>query len=118
MVSIETPAARVVPRGKGRRDVIAALLALLGGRERATIVVQPRHGAFPELIEETGGGVLCEPDDPDDLAARLTDLLLDPARIRDLGEKGRAAVLDRFTVRHMAEGVLEVFEEALRRRGG
>jgi glycosyltransferase involved in cell wall biosynthesis len=72
-------------------------------------VVQPRHGAFPELIEATGGGVLCEPDDADDLARTLGELLLDPDRCRALGAKGRAAVLDRFTDRNMAEGVLEVF---------
>ncbi len=31
-------------------------------------VVQPRHGSFPELVEATGGGVLVEPDDADELA--------------------------------------------------
>ncbi len=71
-------------------------------------VVQPRHGAFPEIVADTSGGVICHPDDPLDLARALTDLLLDPDRARGLGAAGRAAVLDRFTVRRMAEGVLEV----------
>ena len=74
-------------------------------------VVQPRHGAFPEIVADTGGGVLCEPDDAKDLARHLTHLLLDPARARDLGTKGRAAVLDRFTVRRMAEEILEVLSK-------
>ena len=26
--------------------------------------VAPRHGAFPEVLGQTGGGVLCDPDDP------------------------------------------------------
>ena len=79
----------------------------------AVPVVLPRHGAFPELIEETGGGTLCAHDDPEDLSRALTDLLLDPARARSLGTKGREAVLDRFTVPRMTEKVLAVFEEIL-----
>lgn len=70
--------------------------------------VQPRTAAFPEIAAATGGGVLCEPDDPVSLARELEPLLLDPARARDLGERGRAAVRERFTVEHMARGVQDV----------
>ena len=35
-------------------------------------VVQPRRGAFTEVVERTGGGVLVEPDDPDSLAEALS----------------------------------------------
>ena len=45
-------------------------------------VVQPRSGAFPELIEATGGGVLCEPEDPESLAQTLEALLLAPEHAR------------------------------------
>ncbi|HXV77245.1 MAG TPA: glycosyltransferase family 4 protein, partial [Candidatus Polarisedimenticolaceae bacterium] len=34
-------------------------------------VVQPRHGAFPELLDATGGGLLVEPNDTDALADAL-----------------------------------------------
>src|SRR5262249_6379996 len=34
-------------------------------------VVQPRHGSFPELVEDTGGGLLYDPDDDDGLTAAL-----------------------------------------------
>src|SRR6185436_10908594 len=37
-------------------------------------VVQPRRGAFPEIIEKTGGGVLVDPGDPDALPAALQQL--------------------------------------------
>src|SRR6266581_1113666 len=43
-------------------------------------VVQPRAAAFPELIEATGGGVLCAPNDPQALADGIEGLLLDPQR--------------------------------------
>jgi glycosyltransferase involved in cell wall biosynthesis len=34
-------------------------------------VVQPKHGSFPELIEATGGGLLVNPEDPQDHARSL-----------------------------------------------
>ncbi len=73
-------------------------------------VVQPRHGAFPELIEATGGGVLCEPNDPAALAAALGSLLNDPARRKTLGAAGRAVALERFTADRMADDVEAVLD--------
>ena len=32
-------------------------------------VVQPRRGAFTEIVEKTGGGLLVEPDSPESLAS-------------------------------------------------
>ncbi len=66
-------------------------------------IVQPRHAAFPELIQATGGGVLCEPDDANSLADKIEALLLNPSRARELGETGRRAVFEKFSVAHMAE---------------
>jgi glycosyltransferase involved in cell wall biosynthesis len=66
-------------------------------------VVQPRHAAFPELIEITGGGLLCEPDDVKSLADTLEQLLLDPDRARAMGRKGREVVLREFSIDRMAE---------------
>ena len=78
-------------------------------------VVQPRHAAFPELIEATGGGILVEPGDPKALAEGLEALLLDPARARALGAAGREAVLRDFSVERMAREVVGVLEETRRR---
>jgi glycosyltransferase involved in cell wall biosynthesis len=69
-------------------------------------VVVPRHAAFPELVEATGGGLLCPPEDPAALAAAIGELLADPPRARELGERGRQAVLDRFSVERMAREIL------------
>ncbi len=71
-------------------------------------VVQPRHAAFPELIEMTGGGLLCEPDDPQSLADRIVELLSDPGRAREMGENGRQVVFKEFSVQRMADNVLSV----------
>lgn len=68
-------------------------------------VVQPEHGAFPELLEATGGGLLCAPDDAEALAGALDRLLVDRDHARALGESGRRAVLARFGAEHMAQRV-------------
>ena len=73
-------------------------------------VVQPRTGAFPELIAATGGGILCEPGNPAALAAGLEELLRDPIRARQLGAAGRQVVAEKFSVDAMSrqvEGILE-----------
>jgi len=75
-------------------------------------VVQPRHAAFPEIVEATGGGLIAEPN-AGALANAVEELLLNPTRARALGEAGHTAVLQRFSVQRMAEGVLNVFREAV-----
>ena len=54
--------------------------------------VQPAHGAFPELVNSTGGGLLFDPGDPADLADRIEQLRDDPDRRRELGAAGFAGV--------------------------
>lgn len=72
-------------------------------------VVQPKIGAFPELIEATGGGVVYEPNDATTLAATLGDLLLDRERLAELGRSGRHAMETDFHARKMAERILEMY---------
>ncbi len=73
-------------------------------------VVQPRSGAFPELIEATGGGLLCEAGDPQALAKAIEELLLNPERARALGAAGRRAACERFSAEAMAQGMTKLFE--------
>jgi len=71
-------------------------------------VVQPEHGAFPELLNATGGGLLVRPDDAAALAEGLHALLVDPARAAELGRRGRAAVEQHFTLARMARDVARI----------
>ena len=74
-------------------------------------VVQPRIGAFAELIEATGGGLLCEAGHPKGLADTIEELLLNPQRARELGEAGRRAVFEKFSAEAMARESLRVYRE-------
>jgi glycosyltransferase involved in cell wall biosynthesis len=76
-------------------------------------VVQPRPAAFPELLEITSGGRLCAPGDYCSLADWLEALLRDTKSAREMGARGRQAVLERFSVERMGAGALRVFESAV-----
>jgi glycosyltransferase involved in cell wall biosynthesis len=77
-------------------------------------VVQPRHGSFPELIEATGGGELSHVDDPHDLARILRELLQDPGRRQELGQRGQEGVRRHFHAERMAAETAKVFEHFLK----
>jgi glycosyltransferase involved in cell wall biosynthesis len=77
-------------------------------------VVQPRHGSFPELVEQTGGGLLFEPDNPAALAEALARLMADRALLAEMGAKGRAVVHERFHAGRMAEDTVAVYRRYVR----
>ncbi len=74
-------------------------------------VVQPLRGAFPEIIENTGGGIIVEPDNPDALADGLLKLWRDPAHASALGAAGAEGVKRHYTVGRMADAAEKVYEE-------
>lgn len=73
-------------------------------------VVQPAHGAFPELIEATGGGLLVEPRKPEALADALETLLTDVQTRHDLAKTGQSQVRSRFNTQAMAETTLTLLK--------
>ncbi|MAE66593.1 MAG: glycosyl transferase group 1 [Phycisphaeraceae bacterium] len=73
-------------------------------------VVQPRHGAFEEVIGATGGGVLCAADDPTALADAIETLIVDEPKRRALAAEGRRNVHARFGADRMAAEVIAILE--------
>ena len=71
-------------------------------------VVQPRHAAFPELVEATGGGIITEAT-AEALAGGIEKLLLDPMAARRLGEMGRQRVRENFNADSMAGEIEGIF---------
>jgi len=72
-------------------------------------VVQPRRGAFPEMLARTGGGVLFEPDDAGSLAQAIHALWKDRGRLAELGRRGAAGVRAHYGVAQMAARALDVY---------
>ncbi len=84
-------------------------LFVLEALANAVPVVVPSHGAFPELIEATGGGVLVEPESADALATGLLELRDDPGRRGELGRHGQRRVRERFSDEAEARAMLDVY---------
>jgi glycosyltransferase involved in cell wall biosynthesis len=74
-------------------------------------VVQPRHGAFPEIIEKTGGGILVEPHSVDSLAEGIFSLWRDQARADELGRRGAQGVREHYRVQLMAQRTVEAYSK-------
>jgi glycosyltransferase involved in cell wall biosynthesis len=72
-------------------------------------VVQPRRGAFPEVVEKTGGGVIVDADDEEALASALLDLWQHPDKAAALGAAGAAGVREHYSVARMATDVEAVY---------
>jgi glycosyltransferase involved in cell wall biosynthesis len=81
-------------------------------------VVQPRRGAFPEILDKTGGGLLVDADDPDALAQAFRQLQTDPALASALGQAGALGVHAHYSVGQMTEVVERIYGDVIGRRHG
>ncbi len=88
-------------------------LSVLEALANAVPVLLPAHGAFPEVIEQTGGGLLHPPNDPQALAVVLKRLLLEPQLAAELGLAGQKAISQRFTAIVMAEQTRQLYRQVL-----
>ena len=78
-------------------------------------VVQPRRGAFPELLERTGGGKLVEAGNSGELAEALACLVRDAGARRELGRRAAEGVRRHYPVEMMARRSIAVFEKLVER---
>jgi glycosyltransferase involved in cell wall biosynthesis len=90
-------------------------LYLLEAMAAGVPVVSPNHGAFPEVIGATGGGVLARSSEPADIADAVYELWRDADRSATLGRQGRERVRREYTLAKMGERVEAIYREALPR---
>ena len=76
-------------------------------------LVQPRRGAFTEIVENTGGGLLVQPDDPESLAAGILKIVKDKRLAEELSANGFRGVREQYTAVNMADRVLEAYESVI-----
>ncbi len=82
-----------VPVVKGEAFGLFQLEALASGIP----LVQPAVGAFPEIIEATGGGVFFEPNDANALAQKWAEVFANPELIQQMSKNGLEAVKGGFS---------------------
>ncbi|HPO13364.1 MAG TPA: glycosyltransferase family 4 protein [Candidatus Hydrogenedentes bacterium] len=92
-------------------------IQLIDAMAQGVPVVQPNVGAYPEIIQATGGGVLYDQEDPHGLADALRSLLCDPEKARALGQNGRNAVRGQFNVDRVAREMTRIYELVIAQAG-
>ncbi|MCC6124496.1 MAG: glycosyltransferase family 4 protein [Pirellulales bacterium] len=86
-------------------------LSILEAFAAGVPAVLPRHGTFPEMLEITGGGLLCEPGKPAALAEALKTLILHPDQAQTAGLQAQQRVRERYNVERMARNMLEWYRK-------
>jgi len=74
-------------------------------------VVEPDHGAYPEWINATQGGLLHRPHDSLDLAQKLAFLLRNVDLRKRMSRRAQQAAWEKFSSERMASATLEVFQQ-------
>ena len=91
---------------------------LLEAMANGVPVVQPRRGAFPEIVDATGGGLIVEADNPEALADGFQALWQNPDRAAALGAAGAEGVRRHYSVDRMAESAESVYADLAARAKG
>lgn len=94
-----------VPVLKGEAFGLYQLEALASG----VPLVQPALGAFPEIIEATGGGVIYEPNTAQALAKKLAEVLAKPDKLETMGAAGRKAIEAHFDSNKLSAKMVEIY---------
>ena len=84
-------------------------LTLIEAMSVGAALVASRAGAAELVVEDGVTGVLTPSGDVDALVAALEPLMRDPASAAAMGERGRARVLERFSLDAEANGIAEVY---------
>jgi len=73
-------------------------------------VVQPRRGAFTEMVEKTGGGLLVAADEPAALAGGIKQLFDDPVLADRLAAQGFDGVRQHYSIARYTDRLLAVYD--------
>ena len=73
-------------------------------------VVQPALGAFPEIVESSGGGVIYEPNTPEKLSEAWANLFNNPEKLQQLSEAGYEGTKTKFNIHNHAGEIVGLYE--------
>lgn len=100
---LSVPSAYAEPKG------LYALEAMACG----VPVIEPRHGAFPEMLERTRGGLLAEPGDPVDFGRQILRLYEDPGLRTRMGEQAYRGVREFYSLAQMAQRAIHAYAQGI-----
>ena len=102
----------VIPSLWYENSPLVALEAMASGRA----VLAHRIGSLPEVVLDGVNGFLSAPDDPRDLAARIGQVMNDPALAAELGRAGRRRAEEEYGPERHLDRLLALWTSLLGRR--
>ena len=72
-------------------------------------IIAPNDASFPEMVEETGVGVIFKKDCKETLANTIEQLLLNPEQLKKHAKAGRTAAASTFNIQQMASSYIKQF---------
>lgn len=84
---------------------------LLEAMASGVAVVQPALGAFPEIVGLSEGGIIYQPNKPEELAKALDDLHLDQNKLSTLSKKAREGIISHFSIHDQASRMMKFYKE-------
>lgn len=94
-----------VPVRKGEAFGIYLIEAMASGIP----VVQPKLGAFPEVIEISKAGITYENNDPQTLANALMEIFNDEDKLQKLSENAVKSVENEFNINNLAVKMIDIY---------
>jgi len=82
---------------------------------RGCAVIGPRHGGFPEILEDGRSGWLFRPGDHVDLGRVLAYAWQHPDACAAMGQAGRARVVREYSIERWGDRLVAALEMAIRR---
>ena len=74
-------------------------------------VVQPALGAFPEIIDSTGGGLTCGENTPQKLAGALEKALGNKKLLEEMSLKARKGIKEKFNINTQAGKLINIYRK-------
>jgi len=88
-------------------------LYLLESMASGVPVVQPKLGAFPEIVEKSKGGIIYENNTPEALALALKNLLNQDDKLYELAISARKGVKKEFNIYTQADKLIGIYSQFL-----
>ena len=80
---------------------------------KAKPVIASRIGGIPEIVDDGVTGLLFEPGNADDMAAKIRTLWDNPTLCRKMGKAGRDKVLHEYSPSQYYQRLTDVYEKTL-----
>ena len=91
-------------------DFEGSPLSVMEYMEEGKPVVATAVGGIPDLVDDGVNGLLVPPREPERLAEAIAELLSDPARRAQMGERGRELRRSEYSIEATVRRIAELYE--------